>query len=104
MYRKEIERKPESTEFILMKTKTITDVHCKGKMPVTGEICGALLYQTDGEFIYVLGNAINIGLDKQHLKCNKCGYSNVWWRNSEFILPKDKKSDKNKFKRPDWRK
>jgi hypothetical protein len=52
--------------------KQIKDVRCKGFMPETHEKCDAVLYQTDGDFMYDTGgNILNKGKGKQKIECSR---------------------------------
>lgn len=65
-----------------MKTpeKQIRDVHCPGTMPGTNIKCREVLFQTDGELLMVGELVINDHLEKQRIKCPKCGFVKVWKR------------------------
>jgi hypothetical protein len=65
--------------------KKMSDVRCKGRMPGTNIPCGKILYQSDGEYLYILGLVLNPELKKQRIKCDNCGYVMSWRRNSDFI-------------------
>jgi len=79
-----------------MKNKQIKDIHCKGY--VRGkEQCQIILYQTDGDFIYVNGSIFNESQREQKIKCGLCGYTNSWSRNGKFISKT--KFPTNKFER-----
>lgn len=67
-----------------MSNKPIADVICKGRIPGTSRKCENVVYQSDGEFLFVRGFRFNEDLDLQRVKC-LCGYTMVWKRNQEFI-------------------
>jgi len=64
--------------------KQIKDVRCKGRMPETRKSCNAVLYQSDGEYLYIIGLVLNPSLKVQRIVCDKCGYAMVWKRNEKF--------------------
>lgn len=81
--------------------KQISDIHCKGRVQDTQKLCGAKLYQSDGEFIYINGLILNPDLNEQLIKCDKCGYGMHWQRNSKYISQANKNNTNN---RRQWRK
>lgn len=54
-------------------------------MPDTRQPCGAVLYQSDGEFIYIIGLILNPELNMQRIVCDRCGYTMIWKRNEKFM-------------------
>lgn len=68
-----------------MENKTTTDVYCEGRMPDTRQKCGVKLYQSDGEYLLILGNKLNPDLNHQRIECDNCGYIMTWKRNEKFI-------------------
>lgn len=80
-----------------MESKEKKDVRCKGRMPETRKPCEAVLYQTDGEFLYINGLILNQNQRRQRIKCAKCETVASWTRNPKF----DKKDSllPNKFTR-----
>lgn len=79
----EISETRKSAEFNLM-NKQISDVECKGRMP-TGRRCGKILYQSDGEYLLILGLVLNPEQTLQKIVCDNCGYKMIWKRNRRLI-------------------
>jgi hypothetical protein len=61
-------------------SKQQKDVICKGRMP-NRDLCGQVLYQSDGEYMFILGLTLNPGIKSQRIKCDKCGYVMNWKQN-----------------------
>lgn len=72
-----------------MKTpkKEIKDRRCKGRQPGTSKPCQEIIFQTDGEFLYVGGYIVNSEYATQNVTC-KCGAKNVWRCDPEFLPEK----------------
>ncbi len=66
-------------------SNTKHEIFCRGRVTETGEPCQTVIYQSDGEFLYILGNILNYDLDKQSVICSNCGYTMIWRRREEFI-------------------
>lgn len=62
----------------------MSDVRCKGRMPDTRRPCEKILYQSNGEFLFILGLILNPELKKQRIKCDNCGYIMSWKRNERY--------------------
>lgn len=61
------------------------NVICRGRIPETGQPCQTILYQSDGEFLYISNLILNPDLILQYIICDKCGYKMIWRRREEFI-------------------
>jgi hypothetical protein len=77
-----------------MGSKEIKDVRCKGRMPETHEPCNVVLYQTDGEFMYINGSILNKGKGKQKVECARCRTIAAWTRHPKYINPDKSLNDK----------
>lgn len=68
-----------------MEKKIIVDVRCLGNLPGTVSVkCDEILYQSDGQFLYIANLILNQELEKQKVVCGKCGFEMIWRRNTEF--------------------
>lgn len=65
--------------------KKMSDVRCKGRMPDTRRKCEKILYQSDGEFLFISGLVLNPDQNVQKIRCDNCGYLMIWKRNRDFI-------------------
>lgn len=61
------------------------DIVCRGRIPETGKPCQTVLYQSDGEFLYINNLILNDDLVLQYITCSNCGYRMTWRRREEFI-------------------
>jgi hypothetical protein len=64
----------------------IKDIRCKGRMPENRKPCEAVLYQSDGEFLYLNGHILNSKLKAQYIICRECGYEMKWKQNKGFQM------------------
>lgn len=77
--------------------KEIKDICCKGRLPENRQTCDAVLYQTDGEFLYVNGLVLNRGQGRQRIECSICSYVTTWDKSPKYRNMKSLNA--NKFQR-----